>query len=73
MLDALAQQPHAVHILQKINLAAYAASLLKLLLRAAALTQAESSTQPTSDQVPELMKAQSLPWAGIPAMADAVS
>ena len=33
----------------------------------------ESRTQPTSDQVPELMNAQSSPWAGIPAMADAVS
>jgi len=45
-------------------------SLLKFLLRAASLTHAKGSTLPTSDQVPELIKAQSSPCAGIPAMAD---
>ncbi len=74
MFDALAQQPHAVHILQKINLAAHAAFVAEVRCCARPrLTHAESSTQPTSDQVPELMKAQSSPCAGIPAMADAVS
>src|SRR5229473_1650562 len=47
--------------------------LLKFSFRASAETQGESRTQPTSDQVPELMKPQSSPCAGIPAIAEAVS
>ena len=47
--------------------------LVKFLLRASSLAHGESRVAPTKDQVPELMKAQSSPSAGIPAIADAVS
>src|SRR4030088_263798 len=47
--------------------------LVKFILRASSVTQGESSTVPTSDQVPELMKAQSFPVAGTAATAEAVS
>src|SRR2546421_7247035 len=46
---------------------------VKFICRASALTHGEERTVPTSDQVPELMKAQSSPLAGIAAIADAVS
>src|SRR5213083_1387966 len=46
-------------IFRKLILPPTAPSLLKLLDAAAMLVQGESSTQPTSDQVPELIKAQS--------------
>ena len=47
--------------------------LVKFSAHAAALLRGCSSNVPTSDHVPELMYAQSLPVAGMPAIADAVS
>src|SRR6266478_8727044 len=47
--------------------------LVKFNSRASSVMHGESSTVPTSDHVPELIKAQSSPLAGIAAIADAVS
>src|SRR5947199_3032484 len=46
---------------------------VKFIPRASSLTQGAVRTVPTSDHVPELMKPQSSPLAGIAAIADAVS
>src|SRR5260370_35321541 len=46
---------------------------VKFISRALSLTQGLFRTVHTSDQVPELMNAQSSPLAGIAAIADAVS
>src|SRR5437016_13003730 len=47
--------------------------LVKFNSQASSVIHGESSTVPTSDHVPELIKAQSSPLAGIAAIADAVS
>src|SRR6266700_5696034 len=47
--------------------------LVKFSAHASPVTHGVSRTVPTKDQVPELMKAQSLPTVGIAAMAEAVS
>src|SRR5436189_6112528 len=46
---------------------------VKFIPRASSLAQGVVRTVPTSDHVPELMKPQSPPLAGIAAIADAVS